>query len=399
MAIDSPRIEAAVAELLAAIGEDPARPGLASTPRRVAEAYREFFAGIDEDPLAHLSDASESGCRRRRAGRTGVAARRRLPVDLRTPPAPVHRASRTSPTCRASASSGSVDCPAWSKPSAPGRNSRSAWANRSPTRSTTGLAPRGVLVVLDARHGCVTARGTRQVDSTTVTVASRGILSEPASQAAVLATIAARSADAPGTSDDPHHGRTERHPRLVQRRRPLAASRRRRSRTRPRWSRRVPTSSTSAGNRRVPGRCRLAGRRTRAGAADRARAGRPRHPGQHRHDARLDGSRRGRSGSRDHQRRVGRPRRRGHGPRGRRDRRALRRDALARRGRRAAGYRDVVAGGADRAEDPSARAHRGGRAARSASSSTRGSDSPRTPSTTGNCSADSTSSPRSATAS
>ena len=46
MAIDSGRIEAAVAELLSAIGEDPARPGLLDTPRRVAEAYREFFAGL-----------------------------------------------------------------------------------------------------------------------------------------------------------------------------------------------------------------------------------------------------------------------------------------------------------------------------------------------------------------
>jgi GTP cyclohydrolase I len=46
VAIDSPRIEAAVAELLAAIGEDPARPGLVATPRRVAAAYAEFFAGL-----------------------------------------------------------------------------------------------------------------------------------------------------------------------------------------------------------------------------------------------------------------------------------------------------------------------------------------------------------------
>jgi hypothetical protein len=44
--------------------------------------------------------------------------------------------------------------------------------------------------MLDARHGCVNARGTRQVDSTTVTVATRGSLSEPAAQAAVLAMIA-----------------------------------------------------------------------------------------------------------------------------------------------------------------------------------------------------------------
>ena len=52
-----------------------------------------------------------------------------------------------------------------------------------------GLAPRGVLVVLDARHGCVTARGTRQAESSTVTVASRGSLAEPAAQAGVLALV------------------------------------------------------------------------------------------------------------------------------------------------------------------------------------------------------------------
>jgi GTP cyclohydrolase I len=43
VAIDSGRIEAAVAEILAAIGEDPSRAGLSSTPRRVAEAYLEYL--------------------------------------------------------------------------------------------------------------------------------------------------------------------------------------------------------------------------------------------------------------------------------------------------------------------------------------------------------------------
>ena len=59
MAIDSGRIEAAVAEILLAIGEDPARAGLVSTPRRVAEAYTDFFAGLDENPLDHLSGSVE----------------------------------------------------------------------------------------------------------------------------------------------------------------------------------------------------------------------------------------------------------------------------------------------------------------------------------------------------
>ena len=51
------------------------------------------------------------------------------------------------------------------------------------------LAPRGGLVVLDARHECVAARGPRQSGTTTVTVAARGELAEPATQAGVLALI------------------------------------------------------------------------------------------------------------------------------------------------------------------------------------------------------------------
>ena len=56
MAIDTGRIEAAVAEILVAIGENPSRPGLESTPSRVAQAYGEFFAGLAEDPLEPLAD-------------------------------------------------------------------------------------------------------------------------------------------------------------------------------------------------------------------------------------------------------------------------------------------------------------------------------------------------------
>ncbi len=190
MAIDSARIEAAVAELLAAIGEDPARPGLESTPRRVAEAYAEFFAGIGEDPLAHLDDATDLGAKSGELGElvllrdvdfrsvcehhllpfTGVAHLAYVPgqriVGLGRLPRVVETLS--------------------SRPQLQER-----LGEQIADVIDAGLAPRGVLVVLDARHGCVTARGTRQVSSTTVTVASRGTLSEPVAQAAVLATIAA----------------------------------------------------------------------------------------------------------------------------------------------------------------------------------------------------------------
>jgi GTP cyclohydrolase I len=53
--IDQPRIEAAVREILLAVGEDPQREGLRDTPARVARMYAELFAGLRKDPREHLS--------------------------------------------------------------------------------------------------------------------------------------------------------------------------------------------------------------------------------------------------------------------------------------------------------------------------------------------------------
>ncbi len=53
--VDVPRIEAAVREILIAVGEDPDREGLARTPNRVARAYGELFAGLQEEPKRHLA--------------------------------------------------------------------------------------------------------------------------------------------------------------------------------------------------------------------------------------------------------------------------------------------------------------------------------------------------------
>ncbi len=52
--VDLPRIERAVREILAAVGEDPNRDGLIETPARVARMYAELFSGLKEDPRAHL---------------------------------------------------------------------------------------------------------------------------------------------------------------------------------------------------------------------------------------------------------------------------------------------------------------------------------------------------------
>jgi GTP cyclohydrolase I len=52
--VDEPRIARAVREILAAVGEDPDREGLVETPARVARMYAELFSGLREDPRMHL---------------------------------------------------------------------------------------------------------------------------------------------------------------------------------------------------------------------------------------------------------------------------------------------------------------------------------------------------------
>ena len=184
MAVDSGRIEAAVAEILAAIGEDPARPGLAATPRRVAEAYVEFFYGIGVDPVDALADTVASDglgelvllrdiefrsiCEHHLLPFVGVAHVAYVPGDriiglgrLVT----VVETVAARPQLQEQLTEQIVDA------------------------IQDGLAPLGALVVVDAVHGCVTARGPRQVGSSTVTMASRGTLADPAQRAGVLALI------------------------------------------------------------------------------------------------------------------------------------------------------------------------------------------------------------------
>jgi len=55
--VDHARIERAVREILAAVGEDPDREGLLETPARVARMYAEMFSGLHQDPRIHLQKA------------------------------------------------------------------------------------------------------------------------------------------------------------------------------------------------------------------------------------------------------------------------------------------------------------------------------------------------------
>jgi GTP cyclohydrolase I len=186
--IDTGRIEAAVAEILAAIGEDPARPGLASTPARVAESYADFFSGLDVDPLEHLADTGgldlapdqlgelvllrdidfRSMCEHHLLPFTGVAHVAYIPSRRIVGLGKIPRVVETLA----------------SRPQLQER-----LTEEIAEALNVGLEPQGVLVVQDASHGCVAARGARQSKSTTVTLATRGSLSDPVEKAGVLALI------------------------------------------------------------------------------------------------------------------------------------------------------------------------------------------------------------------
>lgn len=187
MGVDKARIERAVAELLSAIGEDPARPELVDTPRRVAETYHEFFAGIGVDPLKHLAHAVpleggksdavvvrdirfRSVCEHHLLPFIGVAHLAYLPSDRIVG---LGKLARVVETLAA-------------RPQLQER-----LTEQIADALVDGLEPDGVLVVLDAVHGCVTARDLRQADSSTLTVAARGRLSEPSHRVEMMTLIGA----------------------------------------------------------------------------------------------------------------------------------------------------------------------------------------------------------------
>ncbi|MCU1475893.1 MAG: cyclohydrolase FolE [Subtercola sp.] len=211
-------------ELLAAIGEDPARPELEGTPRRVADAYAEFFSGVGVDAVDALGEtfpfegsavgapagadvaAIEGG-----EGGAGTPAHAEpvLMRGIRFRSVCEHHLLPFAGTAHIAYVPGDrlvglgrlpavVDVLA-SRPQLQER-----LGEQIAQTISDGLDARGVLVVLEATHGCVTLRGPRQTDSTTVTVASRGTLSEPAARAELMALIGRPAAASP--EPDASHG-------------------------------------------------------------------------------------------------------------------------------------------------------------------------------------------------
>ncbi|GLK16933.1 GTP cyclohydrolase I [Herbiconiux flava] len=206
MTVDRGRIEAAVSEILAAIGDDPGREGLVDTPRRVGELLAELYAGTGLDPADALGTTFTAG----EAGAPGGAGASGAPsgrADAQ-PSGPVlirdiafrsvceHHLLPFEGVAHVAylpgeqvAGLGGVVRVVESAASRPQLQER--LTDDIADALQRGLGARGVLVVLDARHGCVTARGPRQTGSTTLTLAARGELADPAARAELTALIAA----------------------------------------------------------------------------------------------------------------------------------------------------------------------------------------------------------------
>lgn len=183
--IDQPRIAAAVREILEAIGEDPDRDGLVDTPKRVAKAYAEFFAGLHQDAADHLATT----------------------FDIEHDEMVLVKDIPFYSTCEhhlvpfyGSAHIGYI----------PGKGGKvtglsklarlvEVYARRPQVqeRLTTQivdalvdhLSPSGAIVVVECEHMCMSMRGVRKPGAKTVTSAVRGQLRETATRAEAMSLI------------------------------------------------------------------------------------------------------------------------------------------------------------------------------------------------------------------
>ncbi|MFE5856525.1 MULTISPECIES: GTP cyclohydrolase I FolE [unclassified Streptomyces] len=185
---DEKRAENAVRELLIAVGEDPDREGLRETPARVARAYREIFAGLWQKPRDVLTTTFDLGhdemvlvkdievmssCEHHLVPFVGVAHVGYIPSSD-------GKITGLSKLARL------VD----------------VFARRPQVqeRLTTQIAdslmeilePRGVIVVVECEHMCMTMRGVRKPGAKTITSAVRGQLRDPATRNEAMTLIMAR---------------------------------------------------------------------------------------------------------------------------------------------------------------------------------------------------------------
>ncbi|HMP78999.1 MAG TPA: GTP cyclohydrolase I FolE [Pirellulaceae bacterium] len=182
--VDLKRIEAAVREILEAVGEDSQRPGLRETPRRVARMYQEMFAGLHHDPSRHLEivfpETYDEMVLIRDIPFTSMCEHHLLPFSgvahvAYIPDGKVTGLSKIARVVEEVAR----------RPQVQERMTQDIAELIDSSLNTIGVA-----VVLEAEHSCMAIRGIKKPGSTTVTSALRGIFkTNEASRAEFMALI------------------------------------------------------------------------------------------------------------------------------------------------------------------------------------------------------------------
>ena len=175
-AIDKPRIEAAVREFLAGIGEDPNREGLLETPARVARACEELFGGMREDPTLHLqkqftSSGEDELVIVRDIPFSSMCEHHLLPFTGRAHVGYIPRHGRIT---------GLSKIARVVEGYAHRLQIQEQLTSQVADAFVQVLDARGVIVVIEAEHSCMTIRGIKKPGSLTVTSAVRGTLAEDA---------------------------------------------------------------------------------------------------------------------------------------------------------------------------------------------------------------------------
>ncbi len=186
--MDADRIRAAVRELLIGIGEDPDRDGLRDTPDRVARSCAEIFAGLTADPVQALATTFDLGhqemvvvkdiavhsmCEHHLLPFHGMAHVGYIPGDD-------GRITGLSKLARL------VEVYA-RRPQVQER-----LTSQVADALVTVLAPRGVLVVIECEHLCMSMRGVRKPGARTVTSAVRGAMRDVATRAEAMGLVLGR---------------------------------------------------------------------------------------------------------------------------------------------------------------------------------------------------------------
>jgi GTP cyclohydrolase I len=183
-AVDLPRIERAVREILHAVGEDPDREGLLETPARVARMYAEMFGGLREDPRVHLrttfAQPYDEIVLVRDIAFTSMCEHHLLPFMGRAhigylPHGRVLGLSKLARIVEVVSHRPQV---------------QERLTEQVADLLVEELGARGVAVVVEASHTCMTVRGVRKPGSLCVTSAMKGIFRDSvSSRSEVLALI------------------------------------------------------------------------------------------------------------------------------------------------------------------------------------------------------------------